>query len=134
MKIKYNFGLLKNQKIGFWNEHEGTRIYGVLLNVRKKNNHYQFVYENCYIEISELQFLMSRFILVDEVYYFVPESDNVVSGLAVYSMYDTYGFPPEITEEILSEKGYSIDREGFELMKGIQKQKNKGTFKTKDAF
>ena len=59
---------------------------------------------------------------------------NQISGLFVYSMYDTYGFPMEITEEILKEKGYVIDKEGFCLIKEIQKNKNKGTFKNKDAF
>ena len=134
MKIKYNFGLLKNQSIGFLNEYNGTGYHGILRNVKKKGNNYQFQYEGGFVEISEMQFLTCRFVLMNEVYYFIPNSEPVVSGLFVYSMYDTYGFPMEITEEILQEQGYGIDRTGFELMKEIQKKKNKGTFKTKDAF
>ena len=134
MKIKYNFGLLKNQMIGFLKESDGLGYHGNLKNVRKKGNNYHFVYEDCYIEISEEQFLTCKLIIKDDIYYFIPGPINQISGLFVYSMYDTYGFPMEITEEILMEKGYMIDKEGFNLIKEIQKNKNKGTFKTKDAF
>lgn len=134
MKIKYNFGLLKNQTIGFLNEENEKGFHGVLKNVRKKGSNYQFQYDDCYVEISEIQLLTYKFVLRNEVYYFVSSPDNLISGLFVYSMYDTYGFPMEITEEILLEKGYIIDKTGFELIKEIQKKKNKGTFKVKDAF
>ena len=134
MKIKYNFGLLKNQSIGFLNVNAGTGYHGILRNVKKKGNNYQFQYDDRYVEISEMQFLTCRFVSMNDVYYFIPSSENRLPGLFVYSMYDTYGFPMEITEEILQEKGYDIDKNGFELIKEIQKKKNKGTFKTKDAF
>ena len=134
MKIKYNFGLLKNQTIGFLNISDGTGCHGALQNVKKRGNYYQFIYDNCYIEIPEIQFLTCKFVLMNEIYYFIPGPNNLVSGLFVYSMYDTYGFPMEMTEEILEEQGYMIDKTGFELIKEIQKKKNKDTFKTKDAF
>lgn len=49
-------------------------------------------------------------------------------------MVDTFGFPMEMTQEILEEKGFYVDVSGYLLMKEIQKQKNRGTFKHKNAF
>ncbi|HRU40152.1 MAG TPA: alanine--tRNA ligase, partial [Candidatus Goldiibacteriota bacterium] len=42
---------------------------------------------------------------------------NRMEGAAAFKLYDTYGFPLEITEEILAENGITADRQGFiELM------------------
>ena len=49
-------------------------------------------------------------------------------------MYDTYGFPMEITKEILSEQKIEIDENGFYVLRNLQKEKNKNTFKNKNAF
>lgn len=38
---------------------------------------------------------------------------KVLSGDKAFKLYDTYGFPVELTEEILEEEGISIDKEGF---------------------
>ncbi len=40
-------------------------------------------------------------------------NQSVLSGRVAFRLYDTYGFPLEITEEICSEQGISIEREGF---------------------
>lgn len=44
------------------------------------------------------------------------EKDNgkVLSGVKAFKLYDTFGFPYELTEEILEEKGLTIDKEAFE--------------------
>ncbi len=41
---------------------------------------------------------------------------DVVSGKACFKLYDTYGFPIEMTEELAKEKGLKINREGFDAL------------------
>ncbi len=50
------------------------------------------------------------------------------SGEDAFRLYDTYGFPVDLTIEILEEKGLSVDSEGFEKAVNEQKAKAKGTF------
>ena len=46
MKIKYNFGLLKQLDIGFSSEDKTKRFHDVLLDVKKIKNKYKFIYKN----------------------------------------------------------------------------------------
>lgn len=39
--------------------------------------------------------------------------ENVISGKAVFRLFDTFGFPFEITKELARERGYDVDEEGF---------------------
>lgn len=40
--------------------------------------------------------------------------ETCLSGEKVFKLYDTFGFPMELTREILEEKGFSVDEPGFE--------------------
>lgn len=56
-----------------------------------------------------------------------------LEGAEAFKLYDTYGFPVEVTEEILSENGKTVDMEGFHAH--MQKQKElarKGRRSTED--
>lgn len=52
-------------------------------------------------------------------------SDGVIDGVTVFHLYDTYGFPLEITEEMAKEKGLEIDREGYEKAFAEHQSKSK---------
>ncbi|MCI9125308.1 MAG: alanine--tRNA ligase [Eubacterium sp.] len=43
----------------------------------------------------------------------VQNGEKMLSGQDAFKLYDTYGFPLDLTEEILEEKGLSIDADGF---------------------
>ncbi len=48
---------------------------------------------------------------------------NVLDGETVFKLYDTYGFPVELTEEIAQEKGFSIDKDVFEKCMEQQRER-----------
>ena len=134
MKIKYNFGLLKQLDIGFSSEDKTKRFHDVLLDVKKIKDKYEFIYKNHYIEIEEFIFSNCKLEKENETYWFVCQSKPTCSGLFLFTMYDTYGFPLEISEEECEMNEVIPDSEGFWLMRELQKNKSKNTFKNKNAF
>ena len=57
---------------------------------------------------------------------------KMVSGTDAFVLYDTYGFPIDLTELIASEKGYTVDLEGFNVE--LQKQKERARNATANEF
>jgi alanyl-tRNA synthetase len=53
-------------------------------------------------------------ILEDEFAVLATDGKKIVPGLAVFKLYDTYGFPSDLTEIIAEERGYRIDAQGYE--------------------
>ena len=51
------------------------------------------------------------------------EGKKVLDGNSAFTLYDTYGFPLDLTKEILEEKGYSIDEDGFKAAMEEQRVK-----------
>ncbi|MCR5054519.1 MAG: alanine--tRNA ligase [Lachnospiraceae bacterium] len=54
---------------------------------------------------------------------------TVLSGEDAFKLYDTYGFPKDLTSEILAEKGLSFDEKGFEKCMEIQRSTARGARK-----
>lgn len=42
------------------------------------------------------------------------KSDKIISGIDAFHVYESYGFPMELTKEIAKEKGFNIDESGWE--------------------
>ena len=51
------------------------------------------------------------------------DNQNKLSGEVTFKLYDTYGFPYELTEEICEENGVSVSKEEFEAKMEEQKEK-----------
>ena len=51
------------------------------------------------------------------------QNKNVLSGEDTFKLYDTYGFPIDLTKEILEEKNITIDEEGFSKCMNEQREK-----------
>ncbi len=56
------------------------------------------------------------------------QGKNIIDGQIVFKLYDTYGFPPEVTKELAEENGMTVDVEKFdELFKAHQEKSRLGS-------
>ena len=55
-----------------------------------------------------------------------------IPGRLAFKLYDTYGFPLEITQELAAEHGLSVDQEGFET--AFEKHREKSKMDAKQTF
>ncbi len=62
-------------------------------------------------------------ILHDEVARLAGSANKIIPGETVFKLYDTYGFPVDLTADIVEKDGYSIDEAGFETC--MESQRNK---------
>jgi alanyl-tRNA synthetase len=68
--------------------------------------------------------------LLDEI---IKSNKKIVSGKEVFKLYDTYGFPEELVNEILSEQGINYDKKEFELAKQQAKELSRTSWKGVEA-
>ncbi len=55
--------------------------------------------------------------------------DKVISGEVAFVLYDTFGFPLELTEEMCDERGISVDKNGFEAAMEEQRERARAASK-----
>jgi len=59
---------------------------------------------------------------------------TVFPGKAAFALHDTFGFPVEVTREIVEEKGLSLDSEGFDTAMEEQRARARATGKEHDSL
>jgi alanyl-tRNA synthetase len=79
-------------------------------------------------ENSFLNTLEQGLVLLDQVV--TGTKGKEVEGRKAFELYDTYGFPVDLTALILEEKGYTLDEKGFEKAMQEQKDRSKSASKT----
>ncbi len=57
-----------------------------------------------------------------------------LSGQVAFELYDTFGFPVDLTEEILNARGLTLDRAGFDSALEEQRTRSRGARKTNDQL
>lgn len=53
--------------------------------------------------------------------------ENIINGKSSFRLYDTFGFPIELTEELATERGYKVDKDGFDKAFKEHQEKSKST-------
>ncbi len=53
------------------------------------------------------------------------KNETVIPGAVIFKLYDTYGFPVDIVEDVVRDKGLTLDREGFEAAMKRQKEQSR---------
>ena len=56
-----------------------------------------------------------------------------VPGEVVFTLYDTYGFPPELTREMADEQGFAVDEAGFKAAMQQQRDRARASSKQKKS-
>jgi alanyl-tRNA synthetase len=62
------------------------------------------------------------------------QGDRVLSGEDAFRLYDTFGFPIDLTEEIAREHGISVDRDGFQRALDAQRERARAARQTAEGM
>jgi alanyl-tRNA synthetase len=68
-------------------------------------------------------------LLTEAVTPFQTGNQQVLPGEVAFKLYDTYGFPIDLTEDLLREKGMRVDLQGFQRLMEQQKERARGSQK-----
>ncbi len=95
-----------------------------------------------YVELKEnSNYIKEQFTLEEERFFKTIEAGitlfneelentkNIFSGSVAFKLYDTYGFPLDLTEDMLKDKGLNVDLEKFEELMSNQKAMAKAAWK-----
>ncbi len=61
------------------------------------------------------------------------KNQNIIEGESVFKLYDTYGFPPDLTRILAEETGLEIDENRFNELMNLQKERSRKTTRQKIA-
>lgn len=96
-----------------------------------KQNH-KLIKEVLTSEIDRFATNLVRGKQILEAYMVEHAHTKMISGDQTFKMYDTYGFPTELTQLIAQEHGFEVDMEGFEQL--MEQQKEQSGKKQTDDF
>lgn len=68
-------------------------------------------------------------ILHEEITTLKSANIRVIPGTVVFKLYDTYGFPTDLTADIVREDGFTLDMNGFEKAMTLQREKARESWK-----
>lgn len=77
------------------------------------------------IQEEEISFLKTLSVGIQKFEHYLTTNPNekIVNGLFAFELFDTFGFPIDLTQLMASEKGFTVDMQGF--TKGLEEQKNR---------
>lgn len=61
-------------------------------------------------------------------------NETTLNGQTIFKLYDTYGFPVELTEEIAEEAGFTVDHAGFEAEMNAQRERARAARSTEKSM
>ena len=102
--------------------------------VDQMGGYYSYLREKSEAMKRAMKMEEERFFLTIEagIQLFNKELENTVdifSGEVAFKLYDTYGFPLDLTEDMLREKSITLDTDGFEARMDAQKARSKAGWK-----
>lgn len=68
-------------------------------------------------------------ILQEEIASLKASNVKVIPGIVVFKLYDTYGFPTDLTADIVRKDGFALDMEGFDKAMARQREKARESWK-----
>ena len=132
-----NFKSIRGRTIGtIINGHK--TVIGKLEQVKldQKEKSYRFVFENGYVFMVQQRAFFYHTILQyeNDCVLLVFSQERIFSGMMAYTLYETCGLPLEFVVGEMGRKGIPVDEQGFHIMEELQRNRNKNTFKNKNAF
>ncbi len=69
----------------------------------------------------------------EEISHLKAQGINQIPGDVIFTLYDTYGFPPELTQEMAEEQNFTLDKEGFKAAMNEQRERARASSKQKKS-